>query len=52
MFNTFNMGIGMSITVSAEDADKALALLKSYGEDAYIIGKISTSSASDKISIK
>ena len=52
MFNTFNMGIGMSITVSAEDADKALALLKSYGEDAYIIGEISTSSASDKISIK
>lgn len=42
----------MSITVSAEDADKALALLKSYGEDAYIIGEISTSSASDKISIK
>lgn len=52
MFNTFNMGIGMSITVSAEDADKALALLKSYGEDSYIIGEISTSSASDKISIK
>ena len=50
MFNTFNMGVGMSITVSAEDADKALSLLRSYGEDAYIIGEIGTSP--DKISIR
>lgn len=40
MFNTFNMGVGMSITVAKEDADKALEILKANGEDAYIIGSI------------
>ncbi|MBQ2971929.1 MAG: phosphoribosylformylglycinamidine cyclo-ligase [Ruminococcus sp.] len=40
MFNTFNMGVGMSIVVSKEDAEKALEILKNQGEDAYIIGEI------------
>ena len=40
MFNTFNMGVGMSITVSSEDADKSISILKDNGIDAYIIGKI------------
>lgn len=40
MFNTFNMGVGMSITVKKEDADKALSILKEAGEDAYVIGEI------------
>lgn len=40
MFNTFNMGVGMSIVVSKEDSQKALDSLKSSGEDAYIIGEI------------
>ena len=40
MFNTFNMGVGMSIVVAKEDADKALEVLKENGEDAYIIGEI------------
>ena len=40
MFNTFNMGVGMSIVVAKEDADKALAVLKDAGEDAYVIGEI------------
>ncbi len=40
MFNTFNMGVGMSIVVSANEADTALEVLKANGEDAYIIGKI------------
>ncbi|MBE6700371.1 MAG: phosphoribosylformylglycinamidine cyclo-ligase [Ruminococcaceae bacterium] len=40
MFNTFNMGVGMSIVVSAKDVDKALEILKNAGEDAYVIGKI------------
>ena len=40
MFNTFNMGVGMSVVVAKEDADKALEILKANGEDAYIIGKI------------
>ncbi len=41
MFNTFNMGVGMSIVVAKEDAEKALEILKANGEeDAYIIGEI------------
>ena len=40
MFNTFNMGVGMSVVVSASDADKALEILKANGEDAYIIGNV------------
>ncbi len=49
MFNTFNMGVGMSVVVAAEDADKALEILKANGEDAYIIGKIIESE--DKVTI-
>lgn len=49
MFNTFNMGVGMSIVVATEDADKALEVLKANGEDAYVIGKIEKSE--DKITI-
>lgn len=40
MFNTFNMGVGMSVVVKKEDADKAISLLKLAGEDAYIMGEI------------
>ncbi len=40
MFNTFNMGVGMSVVVAKEDADKALEILKANGVDAYAIGKI------------
>ena len=40
MFNTFNMGVGMSITVAKEDAEKALEILRVAGEDAYILGEI------------
>ena len=40
MFNTFNMGVGMSIVVSKDDAEKAVSVLKANGEDAYIIGEI------------
>lgn len=49
MFNTFNMGVGMSVVVAPEDADKALEVLKANGEDAYVIGKIEKSE--DKITI-
>ena len=38
MFNTFNMGVGMVLTVAPEDADKAIAILKAHGEDAYRLG--------------
>ena len=40
MYNTFNMGVGMSVTVPKEQADKALAVLRENGEDAYIMGEI------------
>ncbi len=40
MFNTFNMGVGMSVVVSPEDVDLALAILHEQGEDAYVIGEI------------
>ena len=49
MFNTFNMGVGMSIVVAKEDAKTALDVLKENGEDAYIIGEIVKSD--DKIII-
>ena len=39
MFNTFNMGVGMSIVVSKNDADKAIEVLRAEGENAYIIGE-------------
>ncbi|MBR5229799.1 MAG: phosphoribosylformylglycinamidine cyclo-ligase, partial [Firmicutes bacterium] len=40
MFNTFNMGVGMSIVVAKEDAEKSIEILKAHGEDAYIVGEI------------
>ena len=49
MFNTFNMGVGMSIVVRQEDAEKSLEILRAHGEDAYVIGEIVKSQ--DKITI-
>ncbi len=40
MFNTFNMGVGMSIVVKKGQEDLALSILKDAGEDAYVIGSI------------
>ena len=40
MFNTFNMGVGMTVIVAKEDADKTLEVLKAGGEDAYILGSV------------
>ena len=40
MYNTFNMGVGMSVVVSKENAQKAVEILKANGEDAYILGEI------------
>ena len=40
MFNTYNMGVGMSITVPADKVDTALEILRANGEDAYVIGEI------------
>lgn len=41
MFNTFNMGVGMCVTVAKEQADEALKVLRSCNENAYILGEIS-----------
>ncbi len=40
MFNTYNMGVGMSIVVPAAEVETALEILKAHGEDAYVIGEI------------
>ena len=40
MFNTFNMGVGMSIVIAQKDVDKALDVLTAQGEDAYVLGNI------------
>ncbi len=40
MFNTFNMGVGMSVVVPKAQEETALEILRSHGEDAYVIGTI------------
>lgn len=40
MFNTYNMGVGMSVVISKGEADRALEVLRANGEDAYIMGEI------------
>ena len=40
MFNTYNMGVGMTMIVAKDDTDKALAALKENGQDAYVIGEV------------
>ena len=40
MYNTFNMGVGMSVVVAKEDAEKAVEILNANGETAYILGEI------------
>ena len=40
MFNTFNMGVGMSLVVRGEQADLAMRTLRAAGQDSYLIGEI------------
>jgi len=40
MYNTYNMGVGMSVVVPKAEADKALEVLRECGEDAYILGEV------------
>lgn len=44
MYNTFNMGVGMVITVAPEDAPRAIEVLKAHGEEAYRLGTVVTGS--------
>lgn len=40
MFNTFNMGVGMTVVVDKNDADKAVAAINAAGEEAYVLGEL------------
>ena len=40
MFNTYNMGVGMCVSVDKNDADLAVSVLKASGIDAYIMGEL------------
>ncbi|MBQ2793650.1 MAG: phosphoribosylformylglycinamidine cyclo-ligase [Clostridia bacterium] len=40
MYNTYNMGVGMSVVVPAAEVERALEILTAHGEDAYVIGEI------------
>lgn len=43
MFNTFNMGVGMTVVVDKNDADKAIAAINETGEEAYVLGELTES---------
>ena len=45
MYNTFNMGVGMIAVVPQQDAEKAVAILKEHGEDAYVLGTVKSGEA-------
>jgi phosphoribosylformylglycinamidine cyclo-ligase len=40
MYNTYNMGVGMTIVVPAEQLETSLAILKEHDIDAYVLGSI------------
>lgn len=40
MFNTYNMGVGMTVVVDKNDVDKAISAIKAAGEDAYVLGEL------------
>ena len=40
MFNTFNMGVGMTVVVDKNDVDKAIAAIRAAGEEAYVLGEL------------
>ena len=42
MYNTYNMGVGMSVVVPSNQVETALEILRANGEDAYVIGEIIT----------
>ena len=51
MFNTYNMGVGMSVVVPAAEADKALQVLKEQGIDAYVMGSIVRGEGEEKVTL-
>ena len=49
MFGTFNMGVGMCAVLPEQEADKAVALLRRAGEDAYVLGRVEAGSEGVRI---
>lgn len=49
MYNTYNMGIGMVLAVSPEDADKTVELIKEAGEVPYVLGEVKASEKGVKL---
>ena len=49
MFNIFNMGIGMVLAVDATEADKTIEILKSHGERASVIGRVTDNAGAVEI---
>ena len=43
MFNTFNMGVGMCLTASPADTDRAVRVLGMLGQEAYVLGEVTES---------
>ena len=52
MYNTFNMGIGMVIIIDESEKEKALSILSSIGEKAYLIGEVVESETGVEICTK
>lgn len=46
MFNVYNMGVGMAVIVPAQDAERAVEILKAHGEEAYVLGSVQKSEES------
>lgn len=40
MFNTFNMGVGLAVTVDKNDVDKALEAVRAAGDEGYVLGEL------------
>ncbi len=40
MFNVYNMGVGMTVIVAPQDAERALEVLREAGEEAYVCGEV------------
>ncbi|MCI5484878.1 MAG: phosphoribosylformylglycinamidine cyclo-ligase [Clostridiales bacterium] len=49
MYNTYNMGVGMSVVVPAAQVETALDVLKANGVDAYVIGEIIQGQGEEKV---
>ena len=40
MFNTFNMGVGMTVVVDKNDVDAAIKAIEAAGDEAYVLGEL------------